>query len=214
MSARCAYCDAELRPNSMFCFECGQLVHGATPPVPKGFSVQPAAVPPGSPPPVAPNAPVVAREVPLPPVWQPSAPPAPQPTAAAVETGPAPQAAPPAAGVPGATPPPSSVALTFSTGERVHVTGRAVIGRKPQSTAQNAGAQAVEIHDDTRSVSRVHLTLDVDRHGVTVTDAGSGNGSSLERGGARLPLREGKPAQVHPGDRIWLGEVSVDLVFA
>lgn len=213
MSARCAYCDAELRPNSMFCFECGQLVHGATPPVPKGFADQPAAAPLGSPPPVPPSAPVAAREVPLPPVWQPAAPPAPLPSPAATETGPAMPAA-PAAPVAGATPPPSSVALIFSTGERVNVTGRAVIGRKPQSTAQNAGAQAVEIHDDTRSVSRVHLTLDVDRHGVTVTDAGSGNGSSLERGGARLPLREGKPAQVHPGDRIWLGEVSVDLVFA
>jgi len=213
MSARCAYCDAELRPNSMFCFECGQLVNGATPPLPKGFGEQPAAVPPGSPPPVASSASAAAREVPLPPVWQPAAPPALHGQPAAAEPGP-PASVAPVVAVPGATPPPSSVALTFSTGERVSVTGRAVIGRKPQSTAQNAGAQAIEVHDDTRSVSRVHLTLDVDRHGVTVTDAGSGNGSSLERGGARVPLREGKPAQVHPGDRIWLGEVSVDLAFA
>lgn len=212
MSARCAYCDAELRPNSMFCFECGQLVNGATPPLPKGFGEQPAAEPPGSPPPVAPSAPAAAREVPLPPVWQPAAPPALHGLPAVAEPGP-PASGAPVVAVPGATPPPSSVALTFSTGERVRVSGRAVIGRKPQSTAQNAGAQAIEIHDDTRSVSRVHLTLDVDRHGVTVTDAGSGNGSSLERGGARLPLREGKPAQVHPGDRVWLGEVSVDLAF-
>jgi len=39
-SARCAYCDATLQPNSMYCLECGQLIpqEPARPPVPAQFA--------------------------------------------------------------------------------------------------------------------------------------------------------------------------------
>jgi pSer/pThr/pTyr-binding forkhead associated (FHA) protein len=207
MSARCAYCDAELRPNSMFCFECGQLVQGATPPVPPGFAAPPAVAPQhGAAPAGQQTRPEPARPaVPLPPVWQPAT------TARPAEPS---AVAPPTPPVGGGGTPPSSVQLAFSTGERVVVAGRAIIGRQPHSSAQNEGAQAIEVRDDTRSVSRVHLTVEVDERGVTIADAGSGNGSDLERNGVRMPLREGRPTTVHPGDRIWIGEVSIDLAFA
>lgn len=208
MSARCAYCDAELRPNSMFCFECGQLVQGATPPVPAGFAAPPAVAPQQA---ASPAAATIRPEserpvVPLPPVWQPAPPARPAEVAPAV---PAPVA--PAAAAPAAAAVPGRVRLRFSTGEQVVVAGRAIIGRQPHSTAQNEGAQAVEVHDPSRSVSRVHLIVEVDANGVSAADAGSGNGSELERGGVRMPLREGRPAALHPGDRLWIGEVSIEV---
>ena len=208
MSARCAYCDASLRPNSMFCLECGQLVQGAEPPVPQGIRSTPAAAP--RPGPVAAAAPAPSSQpmspVPLPAMWQapgvPSAAPAPVATPQSTSS----------ASRPARRTTAPTVTLTFSTGERAVVSGSAVIGRQPQSTAQNSGSQAIEIHDTTRSVSRVHLLVAVDLDGVSVTDPGSGNGSSVERNGVKTPLREGKPAAVESGDRIWLGDVAADVL--
>ncbi len=198
MSARCAYCDADLRPNSMFCLNCGQLVGGGVPPVPSGLTPPPTR--PAAPAPPTASAPGAdAAPVPLPSRWE--APGAPK-------SEPAPSARPTQVSVR-----PAALTIAFSTGDRVTVSGPAVIGRRPQSTAQNSGAQAVEVHDTSRSVSRVHLLLGFDDSGVSVTDAGSGNGSSLERGGVRTPLREGRTAQVLPGDRLWLGDVSAELTF-
>jgi hypothetical protein len=207
MSARCAYCDAELRPNSMFCLECGQLVQGAAPPVPQGIggAQQPAAA--AKPVAAAPARPRPAANepVPLPTAWQAPgsrAAEAPDPTSTGAR---------PAAPAPVAV---STVRLAFSTGETAVVSGGAVIGRQPQSTAQNSGLQAISITDTTRSVSRVHLMLTLRDGAVEVADAGSGNGSSLERAGVRSQLREGRPVPVHDGDRIWLGDVSADVAFA
>lgn len=203
MSARCAYCDSELRPNSMFCLSCGQLIASAYPPVPSGIQ-QPAST--GAATPAAPSRPAGPNmPVPLPPpIGGAPEPVAPTPAAPAESA--------PAAGPATSAPRPlTAVKLQFSTGDHAVVARTAVIGRVPQSAAQNSGAQAVEVKDTTRSVSRVHLTLTVRDGAATVTDMGSANGSAVERAGARTPLVEGRAVAVSPGDRIWLGDVSAEV---
>jgi hypothetical protein len=231
MAATCAYCDAQVRPNSMFCLECGQLAHGvpviAAPAdlvvvieAPQAAAVVPrtaASVPssPASAP--AEEAPVLVAEAPAPATLRevPRVPAAPTetvrradfvaPTAPQVYALPAPSPA--ASGR-------SRVTLEFSTGERAVVSGMAVIGRSPHGSARNSGAQAIEVQDPTRSVSRVHLYLTVSDGAVTVSDAGSGNGSALERAGIRTALKEGRPLTVQAGDRLWLGDVHAELQFS
>ncbi|WP_207454271.1 FHA domain-containing protein [Herbiconiux sp. SYSU D00978] len=238
--ATCAHCDAQLKPNSMFCLECGQVA-GIVPvlppsgpvasgavasgtaavleaPVPAAVAAAPgvqavepaevaAPLPAASPGSRRAAASAPVREVPL-------APAAPTETLRRADVPPpAPQvyALPTPAAAANA---PRRVTLIFSTGDRAVVTDRAVIGRSPQGSARNSGAQAIELQDASRSVSRVHLYVTVSAGSVTVSDAGSGNGSALERAGVKTALREGRPLTVQPGDRIWLGDVHAELDFS
>ncbi|WP_308797164.1 FHA domain-containing protein [Agromyces silvae] len=199
-SARCVYCDATLQPNSMYCVECGQLIpqQPLRPPVPAQFARprEQAAAPRTDAPPAA--RPASVEPVPLPRTlpWQ---------QQAAREAAPAPVATQTAAPI-------ERVELAFSTGQRVVVTGAAVIGRKPADTALAMGVRAVEVEDDTRSVSRVHLFLEVADGVVLIGDAGSANGSRLERGGAVTPLEAaGTRVPAAVGDTVWLGDLSFEL---
>jgi len=224
MTGSCIYCGEQLRPNSMFCFRCGQLVHTTAdspervPAHTRASSTVTQHHTPERPGQVAPTPPQFGVQAPVPPRWSPPrlsenaprrrADPAPSQEAAAQST----PAVPAAPVVPAAAPSAgSTVVLSFSTGDRVIVVGNAVIGRKPQSEALNSGAQSIPIDDPKRSLSRVHLLLNVDSRGATVTDPGSANGSSLERAGVTARLVEGQPTVVLPGDRLWLGDVSADL---
>lgn len=201
-SARCAYCDATLQPNSMYCLECGQLIpqQATRPPVPAQFA-RPAA--PADPTDVAPAAPAPASRidpVPLPGTlpWQQRPAPAAEPAQAAAAAAPTtPQAR------------VERVELAFSTGQRVIVAGSAVVGRKPADTALAMGIQGIEVADDTRSVSRVHLFLDVADGVITVGDAGSSNGSGVQHDGTVTPLESaGTRVEVVPGDTVWVGDIS------
>lgn len=194
-SARCVYCDATLQPNSMYCISCGQLIpqQSSTPPVPAPFAgAKPA-------PAVRADAPAAPAAAPLEPVPLPRSLPWQLPGARSEP--PAPEPARPA--------PVDRVELLFSTGQRIVVEGAAVIGRKPADTALAMGARAVEVIDDTRSVSRVHLFLEVLGGQITVGDAGSANGSRVERAGRVVPLESaGTRVAVEIGDTVWLGDLS------
>ncbi|GAA1731452.1 FHA domain-containing protein [Microbacterium paludicola] len=108
---------------------------------------------------------------------------------------------------------PDRVQLVFSTGQQVVIAGAAVIGRKPEQTAVNMGAQGIEVADDTRSMSRVHLFLELEAGELRAGDAGSSNGSAIERGGRRIPLAgTGERVAVLHGDVLWVGDVRVDVV--
>ncbi|WP_169053890.1 FHA domain-containing protein [Agromyces sp. H66] len=101
------------------------------------------------------------------------------------------------------------VELSFSTGQRVTVAGSAVIGRKPGDTALAMGVQGIEVADDTRSVSRVHLALEVADGTITVGDLGSSNGSGIERDGVVTPLESaGSRVEAFPGDTVWVGDLN------
>lgn len=199
-SARCVYCDATLQPNSMYCVECGQLIpqQPLRPPVPAQFAPARETQTPRADAPAAPR-PTSVEPVPLPRTlpWQ-------QPGGRSE-----PAAAPAAAPAPA---PLERVELAFSTGQRVVVTGAAVIGRKPADTALAMGVRAVEVQDDTRSVSRVHLFLEVVDGVVLVGDAGSANGSRLERAGSIVALEAaGTRVPAAVGDTVWLGDLSFEL---
>jgi len=91
----------------------------------------------------------------------------------------------------------------------VIVGGSAVIGRKPADTALAMGVQGIEVADDTRSVSRVHLFLDLDDGVITVGDAGSIARPGVERNGAVAQLESaGTRVEVVPGDTVWVGDIS------
>ncbi len=193
-SARCVYCDATLTPNSAYCLECGQQI-----PQSSAASVPPAAA--SAPSPARAETPAAApvAGVPLPRSlpWQTSR----APEAAAT---------PVAAAAPRSV---ESVELVLASGQRLRVTGKVVLGRQPGDTARTMAARSVPVPDDTRSVSRVHLFLEVDGGKVTVADAGSANGSRLQRGSTVYQLESGGSAvQAAPGDVVWLGDVSVSLL--
>lgn len=190
-TARCAYCNATLMPNSAYCLECGQLIPQAAVAVP----VAPVAA--ASAEPATPARDSRASGVPLPGSlpWQGKRP---------VD---APETTPP---VPTRV---ESVELVLPTGERVRVSGTVVLGRQPADTAHAMGARSIAVDDTTRSVSRVHMFLHVADGQVTVADAGSVNGSRLQRGKSMYRLESGgSPLPVGPGDTVWLGDVALPIL--
>jgi hypothetical protein len=201
MASRCEYCGAELRPNSMFCLSCGQLVTSGRAPV---------AAP--LPAPVASTRPPLERTAP--PVVRPAVAPAATPVAA-----PAPAPAPAAAApVPAAAPaPPSPVVanatfvVAFSTGQRLVVAGPVVVGRRPEQAAAEIGSAAFAVTDPERSTSRAHAAFDVVDGQLVVTDRGSGNGTVVHRAGVEIECVEGRPVALRPGDELELGSVGATV---
>ncbi|MBO3662741.1 FHA domain-containing protein [Microbacterium stercoris] len=128
-----------------------------------------------------------------------------------------PRAAPPAPATAVAAPAPSGwparVQLLFSTGQSAVLAGTAVIGRKPGQTAMGLGAQAIEVDDVGRSISRVHLYLELADGALRAGDAGSSNGSAIERGDRRIPLAaSGERLEVLRGDVLWAGDVRIEVL--
>ncbi len=201
MSTQCRFCGAAIRPNTMFCPSCGQLVVADAPAAGGTGSVLP---PPfrttggGSRESAAPQAPVEVAPppapVPLPDAALPAA-----PARSATVAPPAPVA-------------PAGLALRLPHGAEVPVDRVLVLGRNPAGRAAAHGGDPVEIPDPTRSVSRVHLIVRPGEAGAaTAEDAGSGNGTFVERAGTRHPLRAREPLAIHAGDRLILGDVVVEV---
>lgn len=197
VSARCAYCDATLQPNSMYCVSCGQLVMAVVEPEPVAEAPVAPARPAASTASAASAeaAPARAGDVPLPTAlpWQASrAPRAGAGHARSVVV--------------------ERVQLVLPGGQRVVLAGRALIGRKPGREALAIGAQAIEVTDAQRSVSRVHLSVALEGGKILVSDAGSSNGSAIERDGHAHPLQSGGAQQeAVPGDVLVLGDVRIRL---
>ena len=182
MAARCAHCGEALRPHSMFCLSCGQLVAQGPPPAQAPtveITTSTATPPPSTPVPVSP---------PPPPV------------------GPA------RAKVPVANNRPSTFVLRFSTGVTINLTDEVLVGRNPTAAAASEGITGLVVDDDERSVSRVHAHLQAVGAELYVTDRGSGNGTRIERGGATIPCPGGKPTPARAGDRIWVGSVYCNVL--
>lgn len=197
MSTQCRFCGEAVRPDSMFCPACGQLIGAPVPPF------QMAAVKPG---PVAPDA-VPPQPAPAP---APVPLPAPRtPSTQHVE----PQAAEPAASVEPAPPaaPPRPSALVFPDGQRLPLDRMLVLGRSPESGAAERGAVPVRLSDPQRAMSRVHLVVSPAATGVEAHDPGSANGTLLERGGAQYALVAGTPAVLLVDDRLILGDLTLTV---
>ena len=230
MASRCEYCGAELRPNSMFCLSCGQLVTSGRAPVAAPLPAPLASTRP----PLERTVPPAARAAAAP---APSPAPAPAPASTGAPAVPAAGPAGPAAGpaasaglavpaasatapVPPTEPaPPSLVPLTqrttfvvaFSTGQRLTVDGPVVVGRRPEQAAAEAGAAAFAVDDPERSTSRAHAAFDVVDGQLVVTDRGSGNGTVVHRSGVEIECVEGRPVALRPGDELELGSVGATV---
>jgi uncharacterized RDD family membrane protein YckC len=170
-------------------------------PVPHGSS---ALVPPsgmGSPSPAdPPSPPAEQRSAPV--TGPPSSPP-PREEPRAGDTrqlAPAPPApAPPAADV--------DWHAVLDDGRRVVVDHLVLLGRNPQPAPGEEDAELIKIADETRTVSKLHLTLGVDSAGLFVVDRGSTNGSTVTTpGGATRRCVPGETVYVSEGSIVSMGD--------
>lgn len=107
-----------------------------------------------------------------------------------------------------ATPAPrsSNLELVLSSGERLRVAGRGVIGRDP-SEVPGAYAHRLALPDTEKLLSRGHLEFGVESNGsFWISDLHSTNGVAVERAG-QAPQRclPGYRVVIQPGDRVTFG---------
>ena len=107
-----------------------------------------------------------------------------------------------------------AVLLTFGDGSAVIVDEDAVLGRKPLEVAAEENLLAVPLNDPLKTSSRVHLRMFLTPQGVNIVDAHSGNGTAVEHAGVRYDAQPGQAFWIEPGDRLRLGDVSVDVALA
>jgi pSer/pThr/pTyr-binding forkhead associated (FHA) protein len=89
----------------------------------------------------------------------------------------------------------------------VPVTGLVLLGRNPQARPGEEAAELVKVSDETRTVSKTHLSLRVDANGMFVMDRGSTNGTTLTNVvGVSKPCAAGAVVPVNEGAIISFGD--------
>ena len=101
--------------------------------------------------------------------------------------------------------PPTGCALRLDTGELISLATPVVLGRNPDPQG-HPGARAVPVADDSRSLSKTHLTVRPVAGGLEITDCHSTNGSGLVRDGVEYGVTPGVPVRVVLGDTVRLGD--------
>lgn len=134
------------------------------------------------------------------PTLEPVPTPTPTPTPAPTPE-PAPTPVPPS----GPAPQAAVFGLVFDSGERIAIDGAVLLGRNPDA-ADHAGARAVALADDSRSLSKTHLLVRSVQDGLEITDCGSTNGSGLIRAGTEYAVIAGTPILTTEGDSVRLGD--------
>lgn len=178
------------------------------PAAPSPPAAGPLAAPPPPPPPPPPAAPSPAAPIPVGLVSLPPVPPPPPPPPAA------PPADPPA---PPTLPAPAPRAIfTFASGQVHEASGAGVIGRAPRPTRTGQMPEiepgVLTVTDLTRTVSKAHLSFEVQESGVWLTDLGSTNGSTVMGvRGVPAALVAGTPVLVGYGSTVTVGELAFTL---
>lgn len=98
----------------------------------------------------------------------------------------------------------AAAVLAFDTGERLSITGAALIGRNPAASGGEHVEHVLPIDDETRSVSKTHLLIAVAP--LAAVDRGSTNGSAVGRDGQEHELEPGTPFPLRAGDTVRFGD--------
>jgi hypothetical protein len=99
--------------------------------------------------------------------------------------------------------------VEFDTGERATIGALVLVGRRPAAGAGEHATRLVAISDPSRSVSKTHLAMGEDDHGVWVVDRHSTNGTTVVPPTGRLrECLPGERVYLAPGSRVMFGERS------
>lgn len=98
--------------------------------------------------------------------------------------------------------------LTWDDGARMAVYGRTLYGRNP---ANEQGAVAIAVRDETLSLSKTHFEVGGDSTGAWIVDRHSTNGTTLVRDGGRIPLVPGVRTNLRAGDGLEFGDRRVTV---
>ncbi|MGX1695441.1 RDD family protein [Microbacterium keratanolyticum] len=104
---------------------------------------------------------------------------------------------------------PVRAVLVLDSGERIEVRATTLIGRAPSPAAGEGAVQLARIDDETRSVSKTHLAIQIARRGAMAVDRASTNGSALVRDGVETMLLPGHPVELRTGDIVNFGDRSL-----
>lgn len=108
--------------------------------------------------------------------------------------------------------PPTSWYAVLDDGQEVPVHGLVLLGRNPQPRQGEEHADVVRIPDQSRTLSKSHLLLDLDANGCFVVDRGSTNGSVVRTpDGARIRCTPGAAVRVPEGSTVKMGDRSFTL---
>lgn len=102
--------------------------------------------------------------------------------------------------------------LRFSTGDVAHVSGAALIGRRPAADDGEDVDLLVSVDDESRMLSRTHLRIEWHDGALWATDRASSNGTTIEHpGAATRALTPWQPLQLRDQDVAVIGDVRLTV---
>jgi hypothetical protein len=107
---------------------------------------------------------------------------------------------------------PAPFLVTLDTGQVMSVTGPGLIGRSPRPVPGERCDHVIVVDDPERSVSRTHARFGIENGTFWVSDAGSGNGTTLRLPGGRvIPVPADQRVLVPSGSTIQVGDRGVRI---
>lgn len=102
--------------------------------------------------------------------------------------------------------------LALEDGREVAVSSLVLIGRNPQPRAGEESAELVKVDDTSRTVSKTHIAIGVDKRGIYVVDRGSTNGSAIANSaGEYEPCAPGDVVRVREGQLVSFGQNRLEI---
>ncbi|MBC7290688.1 MAG: RDD family protein [Actinotalea sp.] len=104
------------------------------------------------------------------------------------------------------------VTVELTDGQRVTFSGTALVGRNPTPRPGEDGCCLITVADPGRSVSKTHLLLGVDRHGLWVKDRQSTNGTVVTLAdGQQILCGAGQQVRLPPGASVAFGDYGLSV---